>query len=150
SSNPPEREFLLMIEGLWDRLGREATVRASFFMPLARRREIERHARRPGEARKLAPAAYVVASHRNGGRTWLRVMLSRYSQLHYGLDRRRLLGFDNYRSQNPSVPAILFTHDNYLRDYTGHRDSKADFLSHKVILLVRHPADIAVSQFFQW
>jgi Sulfotransferase domain len=139
-----------MIDGLWDRFVREATVRACFFLPAERRQRIERRARGREEARKLARADYVVVSYGKSGRTWLRVMLSRYFQIHYGLDRRRLLGFDNYRRQNPSAPAILFTHDNYLRDYTGHRDSKADFRTKKVILLVRHPADTAISQFFQW
>ena len=47
-------------------------------------------------------------------------------------------------------PRFLFTHDNYVRDYTGHGDSKADFYDKKVILLARDPRDVAVSQFFQW
>jgi hypothetical protein len=43
----------------------------------------------------------------------------------------------------------MFTHDNYLRDYTG-TYGKADFQGKKLIVLVRHPADTAVSQYFQW
>jgi hypothetical protein len=43
----------------------------------------------------------------------------------------------------------MFTHDNYLRDYTG-TEGKGDFRGMKLIVLVRHPADTAVSQYFQW
>jgi Sulfotransferase domain len=84
------------------------------------------------------------------GRTWLRVMLSRFYQLRHGLAQRHLLGFDNLHLRNPAIPRIFFTHDNYLRDYTGHGDGKADYYGKKVVLLVRHPADVAVSQYHQW
>jgi hypothetical protein len=48
------------------------------------------------------------------------------------------------------VPAIFFTHDNYLKDYTRHGPSKEIYFHKPTILLVRHPADVAVSQYFQW
>jgi hypothetical protein len=41
---------------------------------------------------------------------------------------------------------VLFTHDNYLRNYAG----TGVYAGRKVLLLVRHPADTAVSQYFQW
>ena len=56
----------------------------------------------------------------------------------------------NLHRQNPGVPRILFTHDNYLKDYTGNRKSKVDYYNSKVILLSRNPLDVAVSQYFQW
>jgi hypothetical protein len=37
-----------------------------------------------------------------------------------------------------------------VKDYTGNADSKADYYGKKVILLVRNPADVAVSQYHQW
>ena len=49
-----------------------------------------------------------------------------------------------------AIPSIFFTHDNYLEDYTGNLDSKADFYGKRVVLLVRNPKDVAVSQYFQW
>jgi hypothetical protein len=51
---------------------------------------------------------------------------------------------------NTAIPRLLFTHDNYLRDYTGDGASKRAYTGKRVILLVRHPADITVSQYFQW
>jgi hypothetical protein len=84
------------------------------------------------------------------GRTWLRVMLSRAYQLKGGLASDELLDFDNFRASDASLPAVFFTHNNYLRNYTGNWDSKAHFLGKRIVLLVRDPRDVAVSQFFQW
>jgi hypothetical protein len=61
-----------------------------------------------------------------------------------------LLGYDNYHRKNPAIPRIRFSHDRYIKNYTGNRDSKRDFYQKKVILLVRDPRDAAVSNYFQW
>jgi Sulfotransferase domain len=100
--------------------------------------------------RKLRLADAVVVSFGKSVRTWLRVLLSRVFQLQHGLDERAILGFDNLHYRTGAVPKILFTHDNYLKDYTGHDASKADFYDKKVIFLARDPRDVAVSQYFQW
>jgi hypothetical protein len=92
----------------------------------------------------------VLVSFGKSGRTWLRVMLSRLYQQIYALPENTLIGFDNFHSMNRAIPRMFFTHDNYIGDYTGHRDSKVDFYGKKVVLLVRDPRDVAVSQFFQW
>jgi hypothetical protein len=120
-------------------------------LPLAggRRRGLERRLRGWEEAWKLSHADVVVVSFGKAGRTWLRVLLSRFYQLLYHLPER-LLGFDNFHAHDRRAPRIFFTHDNYIADWTGHRDSKRDFYDKKVILLVRNPQDTAVSQYFQW
>jgi hypothetical protein len=51
---------------------------------------------------------------------------------------------------NPAIPRIRFTHDRYIKDYTKNRDSKRDFYHKNVVLLVRDPRDVAVSNYFQW
>lgn len=84
------------------------------------------------------------------GRTWLRVMLSRVFQLRGGLSEDTLLDFDNFRKLDKSLPAVFFTHNNYLKDYTGNFESKAHFQGKKIVLLVRDPLDVAVSQYYQW
>lgn len=129
---------------------REVVMALLFWLPDARRIRIERWLRGREEARRLARADVAVVSFGKSGRTWLRVMISRYYQLMYSIPERVLLGFENYHRRNPDIPKIFFTHDNYIKDYTGDLDSKAPFYGKKVVLLVRNPKDIAVSQYFQW
>ena len=132
------------------RLLRVIILKLLFFLPKAKRMQLERWLRGREEARKLGLADCVVVSYGKSGRTWLRVMLSRFLQVKYGLSKHHLIGFDNLHRKNPAIPRIFFTHDNYLKDYTKNAGSKVDYAGKKVVLLVRNPADVAVSQYFQW
>ncbi|MEN8763304.1 MAG: sulfotransferase domain-containing protein [Thiogranum sp.] len=132
------------------RLKRWLVRAVSVFLPQDKAIALDRWRRGQEEYRKYLLCDTVFASYGKSGRTWFRVMLSRYYQLAYALPERILMGFDNFHKINPAVPRIFFTHDNYLRTYTGNTDSKKDFYDKKVVLLVRRPQDVAVSQFFQW
>jgi len=121
-----------------------------FFLPAAERKRIERWLRGREEHRKLEAADCVIVSWGKSGRTWLRLMLSRFYQIKYHLSDSLFLEFDNFHTKNSAAPKVLFTHGNYLRDYTGNWDNKDDFKNKKVILLIRDPRDVAVSQYFQW
>lgn len=126
-------------------------VRAiSVFLPEKSAHALERWRRGREEYRKYKLCDYIFASYGKSGRTWMRVMISRYYQQAYQLPERILMGFDNFHGINSAVPKIFYTHDNYLRGYTGNLDNKKDFYNKKVVLLVRRPQDVAVSQFFQW
>ena len=132
------------------RLNRSLISVASLFLSEEKGRELERLRRGKEEYRRLQLADCVFVSFGKSGRTWLRVMLSRYCQLTYGLPERAILRFDNFANINPAAPKIFFTHGNYVRDYTGNFDTKQDFYGKKVMLLMRRPQDVAVSQYFQW
>ncbi len=132
------------------KLKRFVVTSSVFFLPRDRRLQVERVHRGKEQFGKLERADFTVASYGNSGRTWFRVMLSRYYTEHYGLDTEALLNFDNFHRRNPAVPTVFITHDNFIKDYTGNIDSKADFYGRKTILLVRNPADVSVSQYFQW
>ena len=110
----------------------------------------ERRLRGRDEFKMLQEADCVIVSFGKSGRTWVRVLLSRFYQQKHGLAERHLLVFDNLHRKNPAIPTIFFTHDNYVKDFTGHGDDKADYYGKKVVLLVRNPADVVVSQYFQW
>ena len=126
-------------------------VRAiSVFLSEEKTHDLERWRRGREEFWKYQRCQYIFASYGKSGRTWVRVMISRYFQLVYKLPDNILMGFDNYSRINRDIPKIFFTHDNYLRGYTGNVDSKRDFYNKKTVLLVRQPQDVAVSQFFQW
>jgi hypothetical protein len=139
-----------MLYNIWKRVSREVILFFAFFLPPERKRALERHLRGKEEFRKLGLADVVIVSFGKSGRTWLRVLLSRFFQLRFGLRPSAFIGFDNLHRKNDGIPRVFFTHDNYLRDFTGHQDSKADFYDKKVVLLVRQPGDVAVSQFHQW
>ena len=121
-----------------------------FWLPALRRKKIERWLRGREEFARLQRCDWVLMSWGKSGRTWLRVMLSRAYTLKGGFDASELLDFDNLKKRDSSLPAVFFTHNNYLRDYTGNQRSKRHFQGKRIVLLVRDPRDAAVSQFFQW
>jgi hypothetical protein len=129
---------------------RHILVSLCFWLPRGRRKSLERWLRGREEYLRLQSADWVLMSWGKSGRTWLRVMLSRVYQLKGGLSEDILLDFDNLRKLDSSLPAVFFTHNNYLKDYTGNYESKEHFLGKKIVLLVRDPIDVAVSQYFQW
>ena len=119
-------------------------------VPRSRRRRVERRLRGREEQRKIAEAEVLLVSFGKSGRTWIRLMLSRFYQKRFGLPAGSFLEYDNLHRLDPAIPRVFFTHGNYLRDYTGHWDHKCDFHGKRIVLLVRDPRDVAVSQYFQW
>lgn len=115
-----------------------------------RRIGVERWMRGFLESRRLRNADVAVVSFGKSGRTWLRVLLSRLYQQKFDLPPGALVEFDNLHRLNPEVPKIFFTHDNYLRDFTGDDGEKRAYRGTPVVLLARDPIDVAVSQYFQW
>ncbi|MEI4233351.1 sulfotransferase domain-containing protein [Roseovarius sp. D22-M7] len=110
----------------------------------------ERRLRGYQDYSRLVRADAVVVSFGKSGRTWLRVMISRLYQQVYGLPRDIVIGFDNFHNLDRRIPRVFFAHDNYIGDYLGNTDTKDHFRDKKVLLMVRDPRDVAVSQFFQW
>jgi alcohol sulfotransferase len=110
----------------------------------------ERKLRGKEQYTTLQKADLVFVSFGKSGRTWLRVMISHLFRLKYDLPENALLSFDNFHNMNPAIPKTFFTHDNYIKDYVGNFDHKAPFYDKRVVLMVRDPRDVAVSQFFQW
>ena len=130
------------------RRGVERTGEA--LLPDAQRVRIERRVRGLLEARRLRMADAVVVSFGKSGRTWLRVMLSHFYKVRHGLDSEMLIEFDNMHRRDRGIPRLLFTHDNYIGDWTGNGATKSDYADRRVVMLARHPADTAVSQYHQW
>lgn len=132
-------------------LSRLATLGGFVPLPDTQRRNVGRWLRGWAESLLLDGADATIVSYGKSGRTWLRLMLSRFYQRRHGLPEGSFLEYDNLSRQAPGIPTIFFTHGNYLRDFTGHVDAVTeDFRDRRVLLLVRDPRDIAVSQYFQW
>ena len=102
------------MDSIFKKVSREVLMALLFFLPDARRIRIERWLRGRDETARLAESDVAVVSFGKSGRTWLRVMISRYYQLVYGIPERILLGFSNYHRREASFPKIFFTHDNYI------------------------------------
>lgn len=129
---------------------RHLTLGAMFYLPREKKIALERRLRGKEEYRKLQETDWVLMSWGKSGRTWFRVMLSRFYQLHFGLPTEHMLEFDNYHRLDARAPKVLFSHNNYMRDYLQDWTSLAHFKGKKVVMLVRDPRDVAVSQYFQW
>jgi hypothetical protein len=129
---------------------RKAGALAAVVLPIRYKVRAERYLRGWEEYRLLESSDVVVVSFGKSGKTWLRVLLSRFYQIRYGLPASSLLKHDSFHRLKPADSRVLFTHDNYLSDLTGTVGSKSDYSGKRILLLVRHRADVAVSQFFPW
>ena len=114
-----------MLQVIQKKFARFFVRRARFVMSMDRAREIEHRFRGREEYRRLQLADHVVVSYPKGGRTWLRTMISRYYQLVYDLPESAFLNFDNLHRRDARVPRVFFTHDSYVRKFTGNIDSSA-------------------------
>jgi hypothetical protein len=95
----------------------------------------------------LRHADAVIISFPKSGRTFVRAMLSRLFQRSFNIDERKLLEFPALRDAAPEVPRLLFSHagDAMRRPDQIHLDPK-DYAHVRVVLLARHPGDVAVSR----
>jgi hypothetical protein len=127
-----------------------AAVRSFPLLPKERRKRIERNLRGRREMKLLRSTDCICISYGKSGRTWVRLMLVRYYQLRYRVRLDPHMHWIRLRRRAPQVPRLRFSHDNYVKDSSASGDSKEFFGAKKVALLVRHPADVSVSMFFQW
>jgi hypothetical protein len=96
----------------------------------------------------LRHADAVIISFPKSGRTFVRAMLSRLFQRRFGIDERRLLEFPMLRRAAPQVPRLLFTHaGDAMRTADEIRLNPSDYAHTRVVLLARHPGDVAVSRY---
>ena len=100
------------------------------------------------DAAWLAEAEAVIVSYPKSGRTFVRAMLARLFQRRFGIDERRLLEFPMLRRAPGGAPRLLFTHagDTMRRPEQINLDARA-YAGKKVVLIARHPGDIAISRY---
>jgi hypothetical protein len=94
----------------------------------------------------------VLVSFPKCGRTWLRVMLGRAFQLHFGLpDDADVVELAHLAELDRRAPLVLVTHDDdaqYKAPAEVERD-KSGYRHRRVVLLVRDPRDVIVSLYHQ-
>jgi hypothetical protein len=133
-----------------NKLKRKIILSALSFLPVEKQAVVSRWLRGRRELKKLRKADCVIVTCPKSGRTWLRIMLSRLVQRKLGLPDTAIVGTTAFHRANRSLPGIFFTHDSYVGDYTGNRETKADYFGKRIVFLVRDPRDISVSAYFQW
>ncbi len=98
---------------------------------------------------RLARADVAFVSHAKAGRTWMRVMISRLYQRKYHLPENEIIEHDNFHAVHSSIPVFFFSMGNYIADVMPIDGEHSPFQHKKLIFLARHPADTAVSYYFQ-
>jgi hypothetical protein len=139
-----------VLSTVYKKTSRWLVMTLCFWLPEERKIHLERWLRGRHESARLRRSDVIVVSFGKSGRTWLRVLLARLRSHSNANDGRPLSMIRDFFRRDASLPGIFFTHDNYIKDYSGHADSKADFYGRRVVLLVRDPRDVTVSQYFQW
>lgn len=100
------------------------------------------------DAAWLDEAEAVIVSYPKSGRTFVRAMLARLFQRRFGIDERKLLEFPILRRAPREIPRLLFTHaGDTMRTPEQVQLNKASYRHAKVVLIARHPGDIAVSRY---
>jgi hypothetical protein len=100
-------------------------------------------------------ADLLLVAHPKSGTTWLRVMISRLYQQRYGLPSSVVVKSDELALHDPALPHVLATNGHYsyegiVGELLAADAPESPLHSKKVLLLVRHPCDIAVSWYFQF
>lgn len=85
------------------------------------------------------------------GRTWLRMLLSRALENHYGAPDIDYLGGDFLGGNVPGAPRIRVSHDDdpHWKTARSLDRRKRRYRGKKVVLLVRDPRDVVVSMYFE-
>lgn len=100
-------------------------------------------------------AELLIVGHPKSGTTWLRTMLSHLYQERYDLPHSTLIKSDELSRLDARVPTFLITNGHYsYEEVVGQalssKRSAASLGARRVVLLARHPCDIAVSWYFQF
>lgn len=114
--------------------------------PLASLQRLKRTLKRRHKGYK---ADVLVVSHAKSGRTWLATMLSHVYIRRYGLPENEAVQFDRLRKRDKRVPNIVLSHDNQKGSAKVPLFKAEKLARHKIVLLVRHPCDVAVSAYHQ-
>lgn len=103
---------------------------------------------------KTRNADIIVASHPKSGSTWFRVMLSRLYHMRYKLPPQRIVKSDEFYNRDRSLPRFLVSNGHYAYERETQtvldEADPAMAAGKKLILLARHPCDIAVSWYLQF
>jgi hypothetical protein len=80
-------------------------------------------------------------------------MLGQLFSLHFGFKDMNVLELQEMALQSPAIPKLIFSHDGPANLMTAEEllaNDKQDYANKRVVLLVRDPADVVVSYYFEY
>jgi hypothetical protein len=124
-------------------------------LPRPWRVAVRRHYLARLELAKAERTGLLIIGHPKSGNTWLKVMLSRLYQVRHGLPASLIVTSDELARRNPAIPRITATNGHYsyegvVGDALAPGAPDSPLRRKPVLLLARHPCDIAVSWYFQF
>jgi len=140
---------------LSDRAKRQLALWPTAPLPRPLRVALRERALRRLEVGKAERGIGIVIGHPKSGNTWLRTMISRVYQLRHGLPETLVLKTDELHRRVPAIPGFCFTNGWYSYEAVigeilapGH--AECAIRRKPIVLLARHPCDIAVSWYHQF
>lgn len=136
-----------------DRYRRGSIVASTAALPASMRVPLRRRLLAGHYAALTRRADVVTAVHPKCGGTWLRAMIFRVYQQHYDLGTRRVVKSDEFARLDGRLPRFVFSNGHY-----SYEAAVADTLDNLIaeqqpralMLMARHPGDIAVSWYHQF
>lgn len=139
------------MQSIPDRYQRAALLAATGWLPQAVRVRARRQLLWSRHAAITRRADAVIIVHPKSGGTWLRTMLFRIYQQKYDLPGRRVMKTDELQRVNPALPRLVVSNGYY-----SYESAVMDTLvrhgadDKRLVLMARHPCDIAVSWYHQF
>jgi hypothetical protein len=138
-----------------DRMKRRAILRSTALLPKPARLRIRYRLLANLERGKARRGSSIIIGHPKSGNTWLRTMIARAYQVKYGLPPTVALKTDELARRDARIPRFCVTNGYYsyesaIAELLCGEGIDPEVANKPVVLLVRHPADIAVSWYIQF
>jgi hypothetical protein len=107
------------------------------------------------EMERARAARLLIVGHPKSGNTWLRTMLSRLYQVRFAMPSDFTVKTDELALRHPRAPRLLasngwYSYEGVLGEALAESAADSPLRRKPVVLLARHPSDIAVSWYHQF
>jgi hypothetical protein len=139
---------------LSDRTQRSIVLGSTAALPRPLRVAARKHLLEHLELQRARRARLLLVGHPKSGNTWLRALLSRLYQVRFRMPSDFTAKTDELALRHPLAPRILATNGWYSYEAVigralGEESPARDLACKPVVLLARHPCDVAVSWYQQ-
>lgn len=138
-----------------DRLLRHSILVSTAVLPRSARVSARRSLLSRLELGRAHRAGLIIVGHPKCGGTWLRVMISRAFQFRHSIPGHIVAKTDELHRRNANIPRLLSTNGSYsyeriIADALESNPPDPSLSAKPIVLLARHPCDIAVSWYIQF